>query len=195
MANEERGVGTNRCFSKENIMSPKPFLPAWSVGGELRAYGREVRAWSNGLLMRYVVAVLLLLAALAGLIGAMAMGLGALFHFLEMKYGTLTTYESIGGLLIVLTIAAALGKLKEEMPAPPNPQRHAKAASRIAVAERHGSFGPSGRTLAARPVVPAAIGLASVGLSDWPIAARRNASKTHAFEPEKRLMRCRSNIP
>src|ERR1700761_7032497 len=40
MASEERGVGTNRCFSKENMMSPKPFLPARSVGGELRSYGR-----------------------------------------------------------------------------------------------------------------------------------------------------------
>src|SRR6201990_3204508 len=143
MANEERGVGTNRCFSKENMMSPKPFLPARSVGGELRAYGREVRAWSTGLLMRYVVAGALLLAALAGLIGAIAIGLGALFHFLEMKYGTWIAYESIGGLLIVLTVmAAALGiaKLKQEMPAPPSAQRHAKAASRIAVAEGMGTL-------------------------------------------------------
>ncbi len=169
------------------MMSPKPFLPARSVGGELRAYGREVRAWSTGLLIRYAVAVSLLLAALAGLIGAIAVGLSALFHFLEMKYGTWIAYESIGGLLIVLTIvAAALGiaKLKQEMPAPPNPQRHAKAASRIAVAEGMGALAGSGRTLAARPVLPAAIGLASVGLLGWLIAARRNASKTRALEPE-----------
>jgi hypothetical protein len=60
-------------------MSSKPFLPTLSVGGELRAYGREVRAWSTGLLTRYAVAVALLLAAFAGLIGAIAVGLGALF--------------------------------------------------------------------------------------------------------------------
>ena len=168
-------------------MSPKPFLPARTVGGELRAYGREVRAWSTGLLARYVMAVSLLLAALAGLIGAISVGLGALFHFLEMKYGTWIAYESIGGLLIGLTIvAAALGiaKLRQEMPAPPNPQRHARAASRIAVAEGMGALAGSGRTLAARPVLPAAIGLASVGLLGWLIASRRNASKTRALEPE-----------
>jgi hypothetical protein len=62
------------------MMSPKPFLPARSIDGELRTYGREVRAWSTGLLIRYVVAVSLLLAALAGLIGAIAVGLGTLFH-------------------------------------------------------------------------------------------------------------------
>jgi hypothetical protein len=168
-------------------MSPKPFLPTRTVGGELRAYGREVRAWSTGLLTRYVMAVSLLLAALAGLIGTIAVGLGALFHFLEMKYGTWIAYGSIGGLLIVLTmVAAALGiaKLKQEMPAPPNPQRYAKAASRIAVAEGMGALAGSGRTLAARPVLPAAIGLASVGLLGWLIASRRNASKTRALEPE-----------
>lgn len=169
-------------------MSPKPFLPARSVGGELRAYGREVRAWSTGLLMRYVVAVSLLLAALAGLIGAIAVGLGALFHFLEMKYDTWTAYESIGGLLILLTIVAAaagIAKLKQDMPAPPNPQRHAKIASRIAVAESMGALAGSGRTVAARPVVPAAIGLASVGLLGWLIAARRNASNAHSSQSDQ----------
>lgn len=168
-------------------MSPKPFLPARSVGGELRAYGREVRAWSTGLLTRYVMAVSLLLAALAGLIGAIAVGLGALFHFLEIKYGTWIAYGSIGGLLIVLTmVAAALGiaKLKQEMPAPPNPRQHAKAASRIAAAEGMGALAGSSRSLAARPVVPAALGLASVGLLGWLIASRLNSSKTHTLEPE-----------
>jgi hypothetical protein len=63
-------------------MSSKPFLPARSVGGELRAYGREVRAWSTGLLTRYAVAVALLLAAFAGLIGAIAVGLGKTFAVL-----------------------------------------------------------------------------------------------------------------
>ena len=168
-------------------MSPKPFLPARSVGGELRAYGREVRAWSTGLLTRYIIAVSLLLAALAGLIGAIAVVLGALFHFLEMKYGTWTAYGSVGGLLILLTIVAAavgIAKLKQEMPAPPSPQRHAKAASRIAVAESMGALAGSGRSMAARPVLPAAIGLASVGLLGWLITSRRNASRPRALEPD-----------
>ena len=77
-----------------------------------------------------------------------------------------------------------IAKLKQEMPAPPNPQRHAKAASRIAVAEGMGALAGSGRTLAVRPVLPAAIGLASVGLLGWLIASRRNARKTRALEPE-----------
>src|ERR1700739_2042343 len=102
-------------------MSPKPFLPAQSVGGELRAYGREVRTWMTALLTGYAVAVALLLAAFVGLMGAVAVGLGALFHYVELKYGTWIAYGSIGGLLVVLAmLAAALGiaKLRQEMPSP-----------------------------------------------------------------------------
>jgi hypothetical protein len=51
-------------------MPPKTLLPPRSVEGELRAYGREVRAWSTGLVTRYVAAVSFLLAAFGGLIGA-----------------------------------------------------------------------------------------------------------------------------
>jgi hypothetical protein len=163
-------------------MSSKPFLPARSVGGELRAYGREVRAWSTGLLTRYAIAAALLLAAFAGLMGAIAVGLGALFHFVELRYGTWIAYESIGGLLVVLAmLAAALGiaKLRQEAPSPPDPRRHAKAASRIVAADSIGALAASSQAVAARPLLPAAIGLASVGLLGWLIASRRNAGRTH----------------
>jgi hypothetical protein len=169
-------------------MSSKPFLPARSVGGELRAYGREVRAWSTGLLTRYAVAVALLLAAFAGLIGAIAVGLGALFHFLEMRYGTWIAYESIGGLLVVLTmLAAALGiaKLRQDAPPPPDPRRHAKAASRIVAAESIGAVAASGQAIAARPLLPAAIGLASMGLLGWLVASRRKAGRTDIAGSER----------
>jgi hypothetical protein len=163
-------------------MSSKPFLPARSVGGELRAYGREVRAWSTGLLTRYAVAVALLMAALAGLMGAIAVGLGALFHFVELRYGTWIAYESIAGLLVLLAmLAAALGiaKLRQEAPSPPDPRRHAKAASRIVAADSIEAVAASGQAVAARPLLPAAIGLASMGILGWLIASRRNAGRTH----------------
>jgi hypothetical protein len=163
-------------------MSSKPFLPTLSVGGELRAYGREVRAWSTGLLTRYAVAVALLMAALAGLMGAIAVGLGALFHFVELRYGTWIAYESIAGLLVLLAmLAAALGiaKLRQEAPSPPDPRRHAKAASRIVAADSIEAVAASGQAVAARPLLPAAIGLASMGILGWLIASRRNAGRTH----------------
>ena len=169
-------------FQGGALVSPKLILPARSVGGELRAYGREVRAWSTGLLTRYAVVVILLLAAFAGLLGAIGMGLDALFHFLEMKYGTWIAYGSIGGLLIAIALlAAAMGiaKLRQDMPPPPDPRRHAKAASRIVAAESIGAVAASGQALATRPVLPAAIGLASVGLLGWLIASRLNAGRTH----------------
>ena len=163
-------------------MSSKPFLPARSVGGELRAYGREVRAWSTGLLTRYAIAAALLLAAFAGLMGAIAVGLGALFHFVELRYGTWIAYESIGGLLVVLAMLAAvlgIAKLRQEAPSPPDPRRHAKAASRIVAADSIGALAASSQAVAARPLLPAAIALASMGLLGWLIASRRNAGRTH----------------
>ena len=163
-------------------MSPKPFLPARSVGGELRAYGREVRTWATGLLTGYAIAVALLLAAFVGLMGAIAVGLGALFHYVELKYGTWIAYGSIGGLLIVLAIlAAAIGvaKLRKQAPPLPGPRRHAKAASRMVAAESIGAVAASGQAMAARPVLPAAIGLATIGLLGWLIAARRNGGRIY----------------
>jgi hypothetical protein len=164
-------------------MSPRPFLPVRSVGGELRAYGREVRTWMTGLLTGYAVAVALLLAAFVGLMGAIAVGLGALFHYVELKYGIWIAYGSIGGLLIVLAIlAAAIGvaKLKKQAPPLPSPRRHAKAASRMVAAESIGAVAASGQAMAARPVLPTAIGLASIGLLGWLIAARRNAGRIYS---------------
>jgi hypothetical protein len=166
-------------------MPPKSFLPNRSVGGEIRAYGREVRAWSTGLLRRYVFAVALLMAAFASMIAGIAVGLDALFHFLEMRYGAWTAYAVIGGLLIVLAIVtAALGvlKLKQAPPSLPNPRQHASAASRIAAAESIGALASSGRAVAARPVVPVALGLASVGLLGWLATSRRASAKTHVSE-------------
>jgi hypothetical protein len=169
-------------------MPRKPLLPPRSAGGELRAYGRELRTWSTGLLTRYAISVMLLLAAFAGLIGAIAVGFGALFHFLQIKYSIWIAYASIGGLLAVLAmLLAALGiaKLRQEMPPLPDPRRHAKAASRIAARESIEALAASGPALAKRPVLPAAIGFASIGLLGWFIASRRNAGRTRHDGPER----------
>jgi hypothetical protein len=158
-------------------MSPKPFLPPQSVGGELRAYGREVRAWSVGILARYAIAGVLLVAALASLIGGIAVGVAALFHFLELKYGTAVAYAVIGGLLIVLAIlGATLGivRLRQAPPSPPDPRRHARTASRIAAAESVGAIAASGNALKARLGMPATIGILLVGLLGWLVASRVN---------------------
>jgi hypothetical protein len=100
-------------------MSPKPFLPPQSVGGELRAYGREVRAWWVGILARYAIVGVLLLGALASLIGSIAVGLAALFHFLELKYGAAVAYAVIGGFLVVLAILGTTLGIVRLRQAPP----------------------------------------------------------------------------
>src|ERR1700744_3668774 len=176
---EERQLWIRRFLAKGGTMSPKSFLPARSIGGELRAYGHRLSTWVAGLLTRYVVAVVLLLTAFTSLLGAVGVGLGALFRFLETKYGTWIAFGSIGGLLLLLALVSAglgIAKLKAAMPPPPSPRQHAKTASRIATTEAVGALTSSGKVLSPRPVVPAAIGLVSLGLFGWFIASRLNVS-------------------
>jgi hypothetical protein len=102
------------------------------------------------------------------------------FSILGYKYGTCGAYGSIGGLLVLLAVTAALSgiaQLRRSLPPPPDPRRHAKAAARIVAAQSIGTLTASGRALANRPVVSAAVGLVSVGLVGWTMASRRKIGK------------------
>jgi hypothetical protein len=49
---------------------------------------------------------------------------------------------------------------------------------------KHRAVAASGQAMAARPVLPVAIGLASIGLLGWLIASRRNTGRIHSAGPE-----------
>ena len=75
---------------------------ARSLNGLLRSYGRDLRGWTGSVTIRYAVAVILLLSGGASVLGAIGVGLAALFHWLEARYGSNSAYGIVSGLLIFL---------------------------------------------------------------------------------------------
>ena len=157
-------------------MSPHGQIPPGPINGFLRSYAEDLKGWTTGIAVRYVVAVALLLAAAAGLVGAIAVGIAALFHWLEIIYGLKVAYAAIAALLVALALVSAgiaVLLLKGRLPPIPRPRRH------------HGKA--AGRSLAARAVLATTsnrgllktdgateimIGLAAACLVGWLAASR-----------------------
>ena len=76
--------------------------PPGLLRGFLQSYGGDLRGWVSGIVIRYVLALILLLAAGAGLIAATGVGVNALFHWLDTNYGLAIAYEVVIGALIVM---------------------------------------------------------------------------------------------
>src|ERR1700748_2735015 len=105
-------------------MSPHGQIPPGPINGFLQSYAGDLKRWTVRIAVRYVVAIALLLAAAAGLVGAIAVGIAALFHWLEITYGLNTAYAVVAGLLVVLgLVSAGIGilLLKGGRPALPRP--------------------------------------------------------------------------
>ncbi len=107
-------------------MSSHGQIPPGPINGFLQSWAADLKGWTTGIVIRYVVAVALLLAAAAGLVGAISVGIAALFHWLEITYGLNTAYAAVAGLLVVLALLSAgvaILLLKGELPPIPRPKR------------------------------------------------------------------------
>ncbi|MBV9460266.1 MAG: hypothetical protein JO141_22535 [Bradyrhizobium sp.] len=149
--------------------------PPGLLSGFVRSYGRDLRGWASGILIRYAVAVILLLGAAAGLIAAIGVGADALFHWLETNYGLATAYEVIAGILAGLGIASAVigvAMLKAAPPPLPRPHPHARAAASkatMALAMPARGLAKSDRT------TEVMIGLAAACVAGWLVFSRMQA--------------------
>jgi uncharacterized membrane protein len=139
-----------------------------------------LKGWTTGIIIRYAVAVALVLAAAAGLIGAIAVGLAALFHWIEINYGPNTAYAAVAGLLVVLALLCAgiaILLLKNKLPPIPRPKRHQSKAAGRSLAARAMLATTSNRGLlktdAATEIM---IGLAAACLVGWLAASRSGRS-------------------
>ena len=88
-------------------MSSHGQIPPGPINGLLQSWAADLKGWTTGIVIRYVVAAALLLAAAAGLVGAIAVGIAALFHWLEITHGLNTAYAAVAGLLVVLALVSA----------------------------------------------------------------------------------------
>jgi hypothetical protein len=140
-------------------------LPSATLSALTRSYGRAVRAWATNITLRYAMAVVFLLSAGASLLGAIGVGLAALFGWLAARYGTGTAYGLLAGFLIGLALLGALTGvllLKRPLPPIPSPRRHLKAGG-----ETTAALSSNLAQLRAKPTTPVIIGFTAAGLASW----------------------------
>lgn len=156
-------------------MSSHGRTPPGSISGFLQSYAGDLKGWTTRIVIRYAVAVALLLGAGAGLVGAVAVGIAALFHWLESTYGANIAYAAIAGLLVffaVVSAGVAILLLKGKLPPIPRPRRRqTKALGRSLAAETMLAATPQ-RLLKTDPATEIMIGLAAACLVGWLAASR-----------------------
>jgi hypothetical protein len=81
---------------------PSGFSALW------RSYAMDLKAWAARLAAGYGVAVVLLVGGTLAVFAAIAVGAMALFHFMELRYGTNTAFASLGGGLFALGLVLLL---------------------------------------------------------------------------------------
>src|SRR4051812_19333289 len=70
-------------------------LPPRSLSGLLQSYGHQLRGWTGSIALRYILAVICLLAAGAGVVAAAGVGLAALFRWIDVNYGATFAYAGV----------------------------------------------------------------------------------------------------
>ena len=161
------------------MRSSGPGAAPSSWRGLLRAYGLELRSWLNGLGVRYAVAVVLLLSGAASLIAAIGVAIAALFHWLELHYGTSEAYAIVIALLAGLGLVSALVAillLKRPLPSLPKPGRHAgRVMGRSAMLA---VTAPPKMLIKMDAATEVLVGLAAACLVGWLVWSRRAPSRT-----------------
>jgi hypothetical protein len=157
-------------------------LPPRSLSGLMQSYGQQLRGWTGRIALRYIIAVVFLLAAGAGVIAAIGVGLAALFRWIDIHYGTTFAYGGIAGLLIVLALVSALAGLillRQPLPSLPSPRKQIKTAGRTVASEAMLAVSaPHKALLKADPATEIMIGLAAACLAGWLVTSRLGRSRT-----------------
>jgi hypothetical protein len=149
----------------------------------VRSYAADLRKWAGGIATRYTVAVVILVVGALLILVALGFGVGALFDFLEARYGTNIAFAAVGGFFLVVGIAAllvGLWLLKRRMPPLPRPDRQIHGLKRsLALPAAVGLLSNSRivRTLGKDPVTGLLVGAAALVAIGWIVASRLSRSR------------------
>ena len=152
----------------------------WSgaVSALARFYVADWRGWVARLVTGYAVATVMLLAGILAVFATIAVAVTALFHFIELRYGTDTAYAGVGGGLLVLGMILLLGgwaMLRRRAPPIPRPGRQAQAAKSMlagSAASRVLAGLSEVETAAPHPITQVLVGAAVTVLIGWIVASR-----------------------
>lgn len=105
------------------------------VSALIGSYAADLRGWVAALAANYGIAAALMLGGVLAIFGAITVGAVALFHFLELRYGTNVAFAAFGGgLLVLATILLLAGWLTLQRHVPiPRPERQFRAAKQMLV--------------------------------------------------------------
>jgi hypothetical protein len=143
----------------------------------LRSYLADLRGWGARLATGYAVAAGMLLAGVLAIFAAIAVGVGALFHLVAVRYGIDWAYAAIGGGLFIVgltLLGVGWAVLRQPAATFPRPRRQAQAARRMMV--RPAVLGAVTRLYEAKangadPVTKVLIGVAATLLLSWVVAS------------------------
>jgi hypothetical protein len=119
-----------RVTASEKFANAKP--RGFSALGQ--SYGRDLRGWVVRRAAGYGIAAALMLGGILAVFGAITVGAVALFHFIELRYGTNIAFGALGGGLLVLAVILLLAGwlMLQRRAAPlPRPERQFRAAKQM----------------------------------------------------------------
>jgi hypothetical protein len=102
----------------------------------VRSYAMDLRGWATGLTIRYAVAVSMVIGSIFAVFAAAAVGIAALFHFIEDRYSIGAACAWVGGGLFVagiLLLLLAWTMLRGNAPALPRPHRQTQSVKRMMI--------------------------------------------------------------
>jgi ABC-type uncharacterized transport system permease subunit len=115
-------------------------------------------------------------------LAAVGVGFAALFHWLEVNYGSNHAYATVIGLLVFLGLASALAAvvlLKRELPPIPRPGHQTRALGRHLSADAIITASPSRRSpMKMDAPTEMLAGLAAACLVGWLVSSRIGSSRT-----------------
>ena len=148
------------------------------IAAMLRSYAADLKGWAAGLATGYGIAAALMLGGILAVFGAIAIGAGALFHFVALKYGAYIAFAVLGGGLLLLGVILLLAgwlMMRGRVPPLPRPRRQLRAARQMMVGPTISrAVSALYRGEAARPdaTTQILIGAAAILAVGWIVATR-----------------------
>jgi hypothetical protein len=148
-----------------------------------RSYAADLRGWVVKLAAGYGVAAALLVGGILAVFGAIAVGGMALFHFIELHYGTNAAFVALGGGLLALGAILLLAgwiMIRRRAAPLPRPRRQFRAAKQMLAGSTISRAVTALRANeAARPdaTTQLLLGAAAILAAGWIVATHLGSSK------------------